>query len=100
MLADIERFIQLLPGTYESNRPITITPIDEFHLKCNCTNGSIVNGAREPLLCSFSLSSPPGHQLYKKPRTKLSKKVKKLFLSHLTFHQEDDDHIPVKFKNE
>ena len=57
-LNDIEGFYQLLPGTYESNKPISITGIDKLHLKCDCIQGSIVNGIREPILYSFALSAP------------------------------------------
>ena len=35
-LNDIEVFYQILPGSYKSDKPINITAIDEFHLKCDC----------------------------------------------------------------
>ena len=99
-LDDIEGFNQLIAGSYKSDKPINITGIDKIHLKCDCINGSIVNGTREPLLYSFPLSSPPGHKIYKEPRVKLFKKVNKSVLSHITFYFEDDDHKPVDFNNE
>ena len=99
-LNDIEGFYQILPGTYQSNKPISITGIDKVHLKCDCIQGSIVNGIREPILYSFALSSPPGHKIYKEPRIKLFKKVNKSVLSHITFYFEDDDHKPVDFNGE
>ena len=64
-LNDIEGFYQILPGNYKSDKPINITGIDKIHSKCDCVNGSIVNGCREPILYSFALSSPPGHKIYK-----------------------------------
>ena len=99
-LGDIERFIQLIPGSYQSDKPINITGIDKVHLKSDCINGSIVNGVRELILNSFALSSPPGRITYKEPRKKLFKKVNKPVLSHITFYLEDDDHKPVEFNNE
>ena len=99
-LNDIEGFYQILPGSYQSNKPIRITGIDKVHLKCDCIEGSIVNGKREPILFSFVLSSPPGHKIYKEPRVKLFKKVNKSVLSHITFYFEDDDYKPVDFHNE
>jgi len=99
-LNDIEGFYQILPGSYQSNKPISITGIDKVHLKCDCIKGSIVNGNREPILYSFALSSPPGHKIYKEPRIKLFKKVNKSVLFHITFYLEDDDHKPVDFHNE
>ena len=91
-LDDIDGFYQLISGSYKSDRPVNITGIYKIHLKCNCIQGSIVNGIREPILYSFALSSPPGHKIYKEPRIKLFKKVNKSVLSHKTICFEDDDH--------
>ena len=89
---DIEGFYQLIAGSYTSDRPINITGTDNILLKCDCINGSIVNGTREAILYSFALSSPPGHKIYKKPRVKLFKKITKSVISHRTFYLKDDDH--------
>ena len=99
-LDDIDSHYQIIAGSYESNRPINITGIDKVHLKCDCIQGSIVNGIREPILFTFPLSSPPGHKIYKEPRIKLFKKVNKSVLSHITFYLEDDDYKSVDFHNE
>ena len=99
-LDDIDGFYQLIAGSYKSDRPINITGIDKIHLKCDCIQGSIVNGIREPILYSFASSAPPGHKIYKEPRIKLFKKVNKSVLSHITFYFEDDDYKAVDFNNE
>ena len=99
-LEDIDGHYQLIAGSYKSDRPINITGIDKIHLKCDCAQGSIVNGIREPILYSFALSSPPGHKIYKEPRIKLFKKINKSVLSHIMFYFEDDDYKPVDFHNE
>ena len=99
-LDDIEGFYQLIAGSYESDKPINITGIDKIHLKCDCVQGSILNGVREPILFSFALSSPPGHKIHVEPRVKLFKKVNKSVLSHITFYFEDDDYKPVDFHGE
>ena len=99
-LGDIDSHYQIIAGSYKSDKPINITGIDKIHLKCDCIQGSIVNGIRESILYSFALSSPPGHKIYKEPRIKLFKKVNKSVLSHITFYFEDDDHKPVDFNGE
>ena len=99
-MGDIEGFIQLIPVTYNSHKPTNITDIDEVHLKCYCIMGSIVTGIREPIKFSFSLDQPPGQEIFKEPRIKLFKKIKKPVLSHITFYLEDDDHKPVDFNGE
>ena len=99
-LDDIDGFYQLIAGSYTGDKPTNITGIDKIHLKCDCKQGSIVNGTREPILYSFVLSSPPGHTLYKEPRVKLFTKINKSVLFHITFYFEDDDHKPVDFISE
>ena len=99
-LDDIDGFYQLIAGSYKSDKPINITGIDKVHLKCDCIDGSIVNGVREPILYSFALDQPPGHKIYKEPKVKLFKKVNKSVLSHITFYVEDDDYKPVDFNGE
>ena len=99
-LDDIDGFYQKIAGSYKGDRPINITGVDKVHLKCDCINGSIVNGAREPILYSFALSSPPGYKIYKQPRIDLFKKINKSPLSHITFYLEDDDYKPLDFNNE
>ena len=99
-LDDIDSHYQLIAGSYKSDKPINIKGIDKIHLKCDCIQGSIVNGKREPILFSFALSSPPGHKIYKEPRVKLFKKINKSVLSLITFYFEDDDYKPVDFNGE
>ena len=99
-LVDIDGFYQLIKGSYKGNKPINNTGIDKIHLKCDCIQGSIVNGKRGPILFSFALSSPPGCKSYKETRIKLFKKVNKSVLSNITFYFEDDDHKPVDFHGE
>ena len=81
-LDDIDWFYPLIAGSYKGDKPINITGFDKIHLKCDCIQGIVVNGIREPILFSFALSSPPGHKIYKEPRSKLFKKINKSVLSH------------------
>ena len=99
-LDDIDGFYQIIAGSYKSDKPINITGINKIHLKCDCIQGSIINGIREPILYSFALSSPPGHKIYKEPRIKLFKKINKSVLSHITFYLEDEVYKAVDFNNE
>ena len=90
----------MIAGSYKSDKPANITGIDKTHLKCDCIDGSIVNGTREPILYSFALSSPPGHKIYKEPRVKLFKQVNLSVLSHISFYLADDDYKPIDFNIE
>ena len=99
-LDDIDGFYQLIAGSYKSDKPINITGIDKVHVKCDCIDGSIMNGVREPILYSFALDQPRGHKIYKEPKVKLFKKINKSVPSHITFYLEDDDYKAVDFNGE
>ena len=73
-LNDIEGFYKILPGSYKSDKPINISGTDKIQSKCDCIQGPIVNGIREPILYNFALSSPSSQKIYKEPRIKLSKR--------------------------
>ena len=96
-LGDLDGYIQLISGTYKSDNLININSIDKIHLKCDCMEGSIVNGVRDPTLYSFAPDKPPFHKILKEPKINLSKKVNKSVLSHIRFYLEDDDHKEVDF---
>ena len=98
-LSDIQGFVQLIAGTFKSNRPINVTGIDKVHSKCDCINGSVVNGVQRPILYSFGVSSLTGQKIYKEPRIKLPKKLEPV-LSHITFYLQADGHKPVDFNND
>ena len=36
-------------GTHTSEKPVMISSADKDHLKCDCVDGSIVNGIREQI---------------------------------------------------
>ena len=66
-----------LEGIHKPEKQVVNTSKDKVHLKCNCVDGSIVNGVREQVLHSFYLSAPPGYEFIKKPTTVLYNKKNK-----------------------
>ena len=87
-------------GTHKSEKPVMITTTDKGHLKCDCLDGSIVNGIREQILFSFNLSAPPGYKIIKEPNIILYKKINKTRLDSIQFFLEDNNHNPVDFNGE
>ena len=87
-------------GTHISEKPVMITTTDKVHLKCDCVDGSIVNGIREQILFSFNLSAPPGYKIIKEPNIILYKKINKTRLDSIQFFLEDSNHNPVDFNGE
>ena len=95
-LEEINGFYQLTAGPYRSKKPVNIAGIDKMHLQRDCVLGCIVNGVREPILCSFAL----GHIIFKEPRIKHFRKINKSVLSNITIYLEDDDHKLIDFHND
>ena len=59
------RICSINSRTKKSYRPIDNTGIDKFHTKCDCENGTIVYGIREPIFYSFALDKPLGLKRFK-----------------------------------
>ena len=89
-----------IQGTHISEKPVMITTTDKVHLKCDCVDGSIVNGIREQILFSFNVSAPPGYKIIKEPNIILYKKINKTRLDSIQFFLEDNNHNPVDFNGE
>ena len=89
-----------IEGTHISEKPVMITTTDKVYLKCDCVDGSIVNGIREQILFSFNLSAPPGYKIIKEPNIILNKKINKTRLNSIQFFLEDSNHNPVDFNGE
>ena len=87
-------------GTHMSEKPVMISSVDKVHLKCDCVDGSIVNGIREQILFSFNLGAPPGYKIKNNPTTVLYKKINKTRLDKIQFFLEDSNHNPVDLNNE
>ena len=52
----------LIPGVYPSGKIIlNLNAIDKIHLKCDCIDGSIQDGVRQPILFTFVLDKPSGY---------------------------------------
>ena len=87
-------------GTHSSEKPVMITTTDKVHLKCDCEDGSIVNGIQGQILFSFNLSAPPGYKIIKEPTTVLYRKINKTRLDTIQFFLEDSKHDRVNFNGE
>ena len=77
---------------YTSQRIVNLGSTNKIHLKCDCIDGSVVNGIRQPILYSFVLDKPSGYKVFCQPETVHYKKINKSVLSTITFYLEDNDH--------
>ena len=69
-------------------------------MNCDCIDGSVVNGLRQPILYSFVLDKLPGYKVFCEPETIHYKKINKSVLNTITFYLEDDNNEEVNFKAE
>ena len=69
-------------------------------MKCDCFDGSIQNGSRQPMLFSFVSDKPSGYKVFREPETFHYKKINKSILNKITFHLEDNNNEEVDFNGE
>ena len=85
---------------YTSQKVVNLGSTNKIHLKCDCIDGSVVNGLRQPILYSFVLDKLPGYKVFSEPETIHYKKINKFVLNTITFYLEDDSDKEVNFNGE
>ena len=85
---------------YLSQKIVNLNSTNKINLKCDCIDGSVVNGIREPILFSFVLDKLSGYKVFCQPETIHYKKINKPVLNTITFYLEDNDHKEVDFNGE
>ena len=85
---------------YISQKNVNLSNTNKIHLKCDCIDGSVVNGIRQPILFSFVLDKPSGYKVFCEPETIHYKKINKSNLNTITFYLEDDNNEGVDFNQE
>ena len=85
---------------YTSQKVLKLGSTNKIHLKCDCFDGSVVNGLRQPILYSFVLHKKPGYKVFSEPETIHYKKINNSFLNNITFYLEDNNNEEVNFIGE
>ena len=89
------------PGVYTTDKIIlNLNTINKIHLKCDCIDGSVQDGVRQPILFSFVLDKPSGYKVFCQPETIHYKKINKSILNTITFYLEDNNNEEVDFNQE
>ena len=87
-------------GVYTSDKIILhLNAINKIHLKCDCIDGSIQDGVRQPILFSFGLDKPSGYKVFCEPETIHYKKINESVLNTIFFLEDDNNKI-VDFNGE
>ena len=68
-------------------------------MKCDVIDGSVLNGARQPINYCFRLDKPPGHKVFSELETVHLKKIEPV-LNNITSYLEDDNNDEVNFNGE
>ena len=85
---------------YLSQKIVNLSSTNKIHLKCDCIDGSVVDGIRQPILFSFVLDKASGYKVFSEPETIHFKKINKFVLNTITFYLEDDNNEEVNFNGE
>ena len=85
---------------YTSQKIVNLGSTNKIHLKCDCIDGSVVDGIRQPILYSFVLDKLPGYKIFSQPETIHYKKINRSVLNTITFYLEDNDYREVDFNGE
>ena len=43
---------------------IKVITLDNFYIRCDCDDGSVINGIRQPKLLRFLILQPPGFRVF------------------------------------
>ena len=85
---------------YTSQKIVNLGSTNKIHLKCDCIDGSLVNGIRHSIFYSSVLDKLPGYRVFSEPETIHYKKINKSVLNTITFCLEDDNNKVVDFNGE
>ena len=85
---------------YTSQKIVNLGSTNKINLKCDCIDGSVVNGLRQPILYSFVLDKLPGYKVFCEPETIHYKKINKSVLNTITNYLEDHNNKEVNFNGE
>ena len=85
---------------YVSQKIVNLSNTNKIHLKCDCIDGSVVDGVRQPILYSFVLDKPSGYKVFCEPETIQYKKMNKSVFNTITFYLEYDKNEEVDFNGE
>ena len=85
---------------YLSQKIVNLSSTNKYHLKCDCIDGSIQDGVRQPILFSFVLDKPSGYKVFCEPETIHYKRINEYVLNTITFYLEDDNNEEVDFNQE
>ena len=80
---------------YHSEKNRNLSLIKKIHLNCDCVDGSVLNGVRQPILYSFVLKKPPRTKFFSEPETTHYKKLNKSVLKTITFYLKDENNEEV-----
>ena len=89
------------PGVYNADKIILkLNTKIKIHLKCDCIDGSIQDGVRQPILFSFGLDKPSGYKIFCEPETIHYKKINRSVLNTITFYLDDKNNELINFNGE
>ena len=85
---------------YISQKIVSLSSTSKIILKCDCIDGSIQGGVRQPILFSFILDKPAEYKVFCEPETIHYKKINKSVSNTITGYLEDEKNEVNDFNGE
>ena len=93
-------FVANKPGVYSSDEVQNLSKLIKNHLKCDATDGSVVNDLNQPILNSFVLDEARAYKAICQFETIHYRKINKSVLNTMTISLENYNHKEVNFNRE
>ena len=88
------------PDVHTSDKILNLITIVKVYLKCDVSDGSVVNGQGQKILFQFGLGKTRGYKVFCEPETIRLNKINKSVLKTITVYVEDNNHEEVNFNGD
>ena len=87
-------------GKYLSQKIVEIMGFSTINIHCNMISGVKDNGNNTDILCTFTLTEPPGYLINIIPNNILCQNVTKDRIEYIEFHIKDEHGRPIDFNGD
>ena len=94
------RKIVLKKGNYTSQKIVDIMGFNTINIHCNVISGVKDNGNYTDILCSFTVTEPPGYLINIIPTNIVYQNKTKHRVEYIEFHIKDEHGRPIDFKGD
>ena len=87
-------------GVFTIEKILNLGKTDKIHLECDCFDGSLANGIRQPIIFSFDSDKLSGYKIFCQPEKIDYEKINKSVLNTITVYTENNNNEKINLKGE